>query len=83
MKAQIIIDSRDYRKDWFIPRDLARALFEDGLLNVDVTNSNSEIVYCPADEDSWRKIQREHGPVMMRQAEHDNIVLPRILRRAT
>lgn len=44
--ARIIIDTRDGSKDKFIPRSEARALFENGKLAIDVTNSVYENVYC-------------------------------------
>jgi hypothetical protein len=54
-KSRVIVDSRDGRLDRFIPTEIARKLYNDGKLAVDVTNSTWERVYCPIGDNSWRQ----------------------------
>lgn len=46
-KSKVIVDSRDGRKDKWIPTKIARELYEAGKLAIDVTNSVNERIYCP------------------------------------
>lgn len=54
-KSRVIIDSRDGSRDKFIPTSIARKLYDDGKLAIDVTNSVYERVYCPIKDDSWKQ----------------------------
>ena len=54
-KSRVIVDSRDGSKDKFIPTKIARELYEQGKLAIDVTNSVYERVYCPTHDDDWKK----------------------------
>jgi len=53
--SKVIVDSRDGRKDKWIPTKIARELYNSGKLAVDVTNSVYERVYCPCGDDSWKQ----------------------------
>jgi hypothetical protein len=54
-KSRVIVDSRDGRLDRFIPTSIARKLYEEGRLAIDVTNSVYERVYCPLEDDGWKQ----------------------------
>jgi hypothetical protein len=43
--VRVITDSRDARRDKFITRHAAQALYEAGKLAIDLTNSRSTYVY--------------------------------------
>jgi len=54
-KSRVIVDSRDGRLDKFIPTSVARKLYDEGKLAIDVTNSVNERVYCPNADNTWRQ----------------------------
>lgn len=55
--SRVITDSRDGRTDKFIPAKIARELYEQGKLSIDVTNSRNERIYCPnsINNNEWRQ----------------------------
>jgi hypothetical protein len=54
-KSRVVVDSRDGSKDKFIPTLIARKLYDEGRLAIDMTNSVYERVYCPTHDDTWKK----------------------------